>query len=315
MKNIFCPADILLPKDADMTKWAVIACDQFTSDKAYWDRVRKTAGEAPSTINLILPEAELGSPREAEEVAQINRTMDEYLRDGVFAVYPDSYVYVERTLENGSIRKGLIGKLDLEAYDYHPGSTSAIRATEKTVAERIPPRQRVRRDAPIELPHVLLLVDDHKKCLIESVAAKKERLPKLYDWPTRDAPRRTVPMPKIEAMASAIKQSSLLFLFGTCIVSCLISFWMFIILGKPLNKLIGHMKKITNDNFDVPEIRFGRRDDEVGQLSKAFNMMHSTVRSQFKELQSHRTIRFKRTCCCHKTRITETRSLIYRSAK
>ena len=182
MKNIFCPADILLPKDADMTKWAVIACDQFTSDKAYWDRVRKTAGEAPSTINLILPEAELGSPREAEEVAQINRTMDEYLRDGVFAVYPDSYVYVERTLENGSIRKGLIGKLDLEAYDYHPGSTSAIRATEKTVAERIPPRQRVRRDAPIELPHVLLLCDDHKKCLIESVAAKKERLPKLYDF-------------------------------------------------------------------------------------------------------------------------------------
>lgn len=98
------------------------------------------------------------------------------------------------------------------------------------------------------------------------------------------------PRQEIEAMASAIKQSSLLFLFGTCIVSCLISFWMFIILGKPLNKLIGHMKKITNDNFDVPEIRFGRRDDEVGQLSKAFNMMHSTVRSQFKELQSHREI-------------------------
>ena len=101
-ENIFRSADILLPRDADMTKWAVIACDQFTSDKAYWDRVRRTAGDAPSTINLILPEAELGSPREAEEVAQINRTMDEYLREGVFAVYPDSYVYVERTLETAA---------------------------------------------------------------------------------------------------------------------------------------------------------------------------------------------------------------------
>ena len=181
-KNIFRSADILLPRDADMTKWAVIACDQFTSDRAYWDRVRRTAGDAPSTINLILPEAELGSPREAEEVAEINRTMDAYLRGGVFAEYRDSYVYVERTLENGSIRKGLVGMLDLDAYDYNPGSTSAIRATEKTVPERIPPRQRVRRDAPIELPHVLLLVDDHEKRLIEAVAEKKDRLPKLYDF-------------------------------------------------------------------------------------------------------------------------------------
>ena len=182
MKNIFCPADILLPKDADMTKWAVIACDQFTSDKAYWDRVRATAGDAPSTINLILPEAELGSPREAEEIAEINRTMARYLDEGVFAVYPASYVYVERTLENGAVRKGLVGMLDLDAYDYKPGSVSAIRATEKTVPERIPPRQRVRRDAPIELPHVLLLCDDHERRLIESVAGKKDRLPKLYDF-------------------------------------------------------------------------------------------------------------------------------------
>ena len=182
MKNIFQSADILLPKNADMTKWAVIACDQFTSDQAYWDRVRVTAGDAPSIINLILPEAELGSPREAEEVAEINRTMDRYLREGVFAVYPDSYVYVERTLENGTIRKGLVGMVDLDAYDYNVGSTSAVRATEKTVPERIPPRQRVRRDAPIELPHVLLLCDDHEKKLIESVAAKKDSLPCLYDF-------------------------------------------------------------------------------------------------------------------------------------
>ena len=181
-ENIFQSADILLPKDADMTKWAVIACDQFTSDPAYWERVRATAGDAPSTINLILPEAELGSPHEAEEIAEINRTMERYLEEGVFAVYPASYVYVERTLENGSIRKGLVGRLDLDAYDYNPGSASAIRATEKTVPERIPPRQRVRRDAPIELPHVLLLCDDHEKRLIEPIAEKKDRLPMLYDF-------------------------------------------------------------------------------------------------------------------------------------
>ena len=181
-KNIFQPADILLPKDADMEKWAVIACDQFTSDQAYWDRVRAKAGDAPSTINLILPEAELGSPREAEEVAQINRTMQDYMEQGVFAVYPESYVYVERTLENGTIRKGLIGKIDLDAYDYNPGSVSGVRATEKTVPERIPPRQRVRRDAPIELPHILMLCDDHEKKLIEPVASKKDGMKKLYDF-------------------------------------------------------------------------------------------------------------------------------------
>ena len=181
-KNIFQPADILLPKDADMEKWAVIACDQFTSDQAYWDRVRAKAGDEPSTIHLILPEAELGSAGEAEQIARINRTMEEYMAGGVFAVYPDSYVYVERTLENGTVRKGLIGKIDLDAYDYNPGSVSAIRATEKTVPERIPPRQRVRRDAPIELPHVLMLCDDHEKKLIEPVAAKKDGMRKLYDF-------------------------------------------------------------------------------------------------------------------------------------
>ncbi len=98
------------------------------------------------------------------------------------------------------------------------------------------------------------------------------------------------PRNEIEDMAAAIKQSSMLFLVGTIVVTCLISFWMFLILGKPLNKLIVHMKKITDDNIDAPEIRFGRRNDEVGQLSKAFNLMHETIRRQFKELQSHREL-------------------------
>ena len=180
--NAFLPADILIPKTDHMEKWAVIACDQFTSDKAYWERVRKNAEGSVSTINLILPEAELGTEQEAAHTAVINATMAQYMKDDVFTVYPNSYVYVERTLENGSIRKGLVGMVDLDAYDYSTGATSAIRATERTVAERIPPRQRVRRDAPIELPHILMLCDDHKKVLIEPIGAKKDTLQKLYDF-------------------------------------------------------------------------------------------------------------------------------------
>lgn len=180
--NAFLPADILMPKTDAMEKWAVIACDQFTSDKAYWERVRKNAEGAVSTINLILPEAELGTELEAEHTALINKTMAEYMENGVFETYKNSLVYVERTLENGTIRKGLVGAVDLDAYDYTTGATSAIRATERTVPERIPPRQRVRRDAPIELPHILMLCDDHKKALIEPIGAKKDSLKKLYDF-------------------------------------------------------------------------------------------------------------------------------------
>ena len=180
--NAFLPADILLPKTNEMEKWAVIACDQFTSDQAYWDRVRKNAEGAVSTINLILPEAELGTEMEAEHTAVINKTMADYMKNDVFTTYPNSYVYVERTLENGFIREGLVGMVDLDAYDYTPGATSAIRATERTVPERIPPRQRVRRDAPIELPHILMLADDHEHVLIEPIAEKKEKLEKLYDF-------------------------------------------------------------------------------------------------------------------------------------
>lgn len=181
-QNCFLPADILLPKVKDISKWAVIACDQFSSQPEYWDGVRRIAGDAPSTINLILPEAELGTDREEAHTAKINETMREYLKNGIFQTYPNSFVYVERTLENGSVRKGLIGMVDLDAYDYSAGSVSAIRATERTVVERIPPRMRVRRDAPIELPHILMLADDHRKVLIEPIAARKDALLKLYDF-------------------------------------------------------------------------------------------------------------------------------------
>lgn len=180
--NAFMPADILIPQVDSMEKWAVIACDQFTSDPAYWARVTETVGEAPSALHLILPEAELGTPREAEHTQTINRTMEAYLQQGLFRTYPGALVYVERTLQNGSVRKGLVGMVDLEAYDYNPGAVSAIRATERTVTERIPPRQRVRRNAGLELPHILLLCDDDQKVLLEPVAAKRENLPKLYDF-------------------------------------------------------------------------------------------------------------------------------------
>lgn len=180
--KIFGTADIMLPKSADMSRWAVIACDQFTSDAAYWQRVRQFAGEEESTIHMILPEADLGRVDEAAAISRINATMEEYLKKDVFRVYPNSYIYVERTLLNGTVRPGLVGAVDLETYDYHAGSVSPVRATEKTVLERIPPRQRVRNDASIEFPHVLMLCDDDEKRLLEPIAAKKGSLQKVYDF-------------------------------------------------------------------------------------------------------------------------------------
>ena len=178
---IFQKADILLPKNADLKKWAVIACDQFTSDPDYWKRVRDCAGNAPSVIHMILPEAELEAHGQ-EYIERINRNMSAYLEQDLFQVYPKSYVYVERTLENGSIRPGLIGMVDLEYYDYQEGSVSPVRATEKTVLERIPPRKKVRQDAVLEFPHVLMLCDDDQFSLIEPIQAVKDSLPRLYDF-------------------------------------------------------------------------------------------------------------------------------------
>lgn len=180
--NVFAGTDILLPSGVDLEKWAVIACDQFTSDPAYWQRVRETAGDGPSAIHMILPEADLGNVDEAEQVRSINATMQRYLAERVFTVYENSYIYVERTLVDGSVRPGLLGAVDLEGYDYHHGSQSPIRATEKTVLERIPPRQRVRKDAALELPHVLMLCDDDQKQLIEPLTQIKDTLPLLYDF-------------------------------------------------------------------------------------------------------------------------------------
>ena len=179
--NIFMPADILLPREELLDRWPVIACDQFTSDPDYWNRVRALTRDVPSAMHLILPEAELGSADEAAKVDSIHNAMEQYLNDGVLRLFPSCYIYVERALQNGMIRPGLIGMVDLEYYDYRHDSTSLIRATEKTVLERIPPRQRVRRGAALELPHVMMLCDDEEMGLIEPITAIRDSLPKLYE--------------------------------------------------------------------------------------------------------------------------------------
>ena len=178
----FYPADILLPKKADMTKWAVVACDQFTSEPEYWERVEKTVGDAPSTLRLILPEANLKAPNVDEFIADINASMDSYLKGDVFETMKDSLIYIERSQSDGKIRHGLIGMVDLDQYDFTPGSGALIRATEGTVLERIPPRAKVRRNAPIELPHVMLLIDNPEKTVIEPLTAAADKMEKVYDF-------------------------------------------------------------------------------------------------------------------------------------
>lgn len=178
--SIFTSADILLPKAADMEKWSVIACDQFTSQKDYWVKAHETVGDAPSALKLIMPEAEL--PAEEGRIDAINAEMKAYLENGIFEEKKNSFIYVERTLNNGKIRKGLVGMIDLEEYDYNAGSVSAIRATEKTVIERIPPRVNIRRGASLELPHVLLLCDDEERMMIEPLGVSRRGLPLVYDF-------------------------------------------------------------------------------------------------------------------------------------
>lgn len=178
--SIFKAANILLPNVESIEKWSVIACDQYTSQPEYWTRVRENIGEEISSLNLILPEAEMGNMD--NRIERINKNMDEYMNTGVFKEYENVYVYVERTLSNGTIRKGIVGMVDLEEYDYSDNATTPIRATERTVEERIPPRMNIRRNASLEMPHILLLCDDEKHELIESVEVIKERCPKLYDF-------------------------------------------------------------------------------------------------------------------------------------
>ena len=178
----FHSADILIPKDCDMHKWSVIACDQYTSEPEYWDEVSTTVGSAPSTLNLILPELYLEQDGVAQRIDNIHTAMDKYLADGIFTEYKDAMVYVERTQSNGILRQGIVGAIDLEKYDFSKGSTSEIRATEATVIERIPPRIKVRQGAPLELPHIMILIDDPDNTVIEPLAKTVSDDSKLYDF-------------------------------------------------------------------------------------------------------------------------------------
>lgn len=172
--------EILLPRpDLDLKKWAVIACDQFTSEPEYWQEVAETVGDAPSTFNLVLPEVYLGTPEEAARIQTTRQAMQTYLDRGLLAPH-QGMLLVERSV-SGRTRRGLMLALDLEAYDFNKGARTLIRATEGTILDRLPPRIRIRQGAPLELPHILVLIDDPQHTVIEPLAEKRASLPRLYD--------------------------------------------------------------------------------------------------------------------------------------
>lgn len=180
MNCCFLPTDILLPHTS-FEKWAVIACDQFTSSPNYWETVKNTVGDNPSALNLIFPEVYLNSG-DTGRIKKITQHMKQYISDGVLAEeVKNGFVYVERETAQGT-RHGIIGALDLEAYDYAPGTDKPVRATEGTVLSRIPPRLKIRESAIIEIPHVMVLINDVKRKIVEPLQAKKTRLRKLYDF-------------------------------------------------------------------------------------------------------------------------------------
>ena len=173
------PANILLPDFSriDGRLWATVACDQYTSEPEYWERVSAAVAGSPSTLELMLPEVWLSDA--ASRVPEIHKKMDAYLSDGTLILHSDCGIYLERRQHDGRIRRGLVACIDLEDYDYMPGSSAPIRATEKTVVERIPPRLAIRRGAPLEMPHVMLLADDRENVLFTPFA---DRVPDAYDF-------------------------------------------------------------------------------------------------------------------------------------
>lgn len=173
--------EILLPKkDIELFKWAVVACDQFTSQKDYWEELERITKGAPSTFNLIYPEVYLEENTE-QRIENINKTMRKYLSDGIFDKIVDSFILVERDTPYTKSRLGLIMSIDLEAYDFTPFSNAYIKATEGTIIERIPPRVKIRGNAPLELPHIMLLIDDRSKSVIEPLYEMRDKLELLYD--------------------------------------------------------------------------------------------------------------------------------------
>lgn len=183
MQKIFSSAEILLPdfEAINVQKWSVIACDQFTGEPDYWKQTAENVGDAPSAFHLILPEVYLETPDVKNRISKIQNQMQVYLQQDIFKTYSDAMIYTERLQSDGKLRTGVIGKIDLECYDYSPDSQSPVRATEATVLERIPPRMQVRDKAMLELPHIMLLIDDIKNIVIGTCTAQKDQMQKLYD--------------------------------------------------------------------------------------------------------------------------------------
>lgn len=182
MQIPFKKTDILLPKNTDMKKWAVVACDQYTSEPEYWKEVENFIGEQNSTYRLILPEVFLEEKDVDNRIKSINKNMENLLNIGFFKEYKNSLIYIERRQADGRIREGIIGAVDLEGYSYEKGSCTPIRATEETVVERIPPRVKVRENAVLELPHIMILIDDENKEIIEDVKNNVTNNDKIYDF-------------------------------------------------------------------------------------------------------------------------------------
>ncbi len=178
----FSTTNILLPQlsDEEMSRWSVVACDQYTGEPDYWTDVTRIVGDSPSTLNLILPEIFLESPDCENKIKTINQTMNEYLTSGLFNLHKDCFILTKRTQADGRMRAGLVGAIDLEMYDYHKGSKSQVRATEATVASRIPPRVKIRMDAALELPHIMILIDDPGETVIEPILNRK--LQRVYNF-------------------------------------------------------------------------------------------------------------------------------------
>ena len=174
---------ILLPQGVDLKKWPVIACDQFTQDRDYWERVKAAAAGAPSTLNLIFPEVFLSDGDAAQRIAGIHSTMKRYLREGIFGEPRQGFIYIERDTPFQKKRRGLIAAVDLEQYDWQPDARPLIRCTEGTVEERLPPRMNIRRGAPLELPHVLLLIDDDTDSLLPVLGERAKKAAPVYNTP------------------------------------------------------------------------------------------------------------------------------------
>ena len=172
---------ILLPKKLDTETWATVACDQYTQDREYWKKAEECAKSKPSTLNLILPEVYLNDKDKNEKILKIRKNMQTYLDEGIFEPEKEEFIYIERTTSHGRTRKGLIVAIDLEKYEWKPFSTALIRATEATIVERIPPRMEIRDGAPLELPHIMLLVNDPEKLLVEETGIlARKRNEQLY---------------------------------------------------------------------------------------------------------------------------------------